>query len=79
VLYPIRLNDINNPYFKFTIKPIYIYIYIYILQFQLLFIVVEAWIGTFKMVNMLKQSLTIYSAFVCCPPKSVVVGQHVLD
>ena len=48
------------------------------LQFQLLFIIVEAWIGTFKMLKMLQQLLIIYGGFVCCPPKSGVVGQHVL-
>lgn len=49
----------------------------YMLQFQL-FIIVVAWIGTFKILKMLQQSLIIYGGFACCPPKSGVVGQHVL-
>ena len=49
----------------------------YMLQFQLLFIIDEAW-SAFKMLKMLKQSLINYGGFVCRPPKSGVVGQHVL-
>jgi hypothetical protein len=48
------------------------------LQFQMYFIIVEAWTDTLKMLKLLQQSLIFYGEFVYCPPISGVLKQHVL-